>query len=344
MTADEDALRRALEAEAGRVDVAADALSVIRRRVAARRGWRRFLVPLRWPPGRFAPAFGLGAALTAAAAVSAVLVVLAGLLPTSPAPNPPAGSGIPVTASVDEALSTPPGSLAVYYLGATRNGPLLYREFHPGVSNGSSLAAKVTAGLTEVLSHPPLDPDYFSGWPEGTTVRAVTVDGATATVDLAGATINTVDAKKAAQAVQQLVWTVTAASATLTGVRLLFDGQRLSTLWGSGPGDGVLHRGNALEVRAPVWLIDPQQGAAVGRTFTVFVAGVVPEGAAWLRVRSGAAVVQEQPIKLDNGAPAQGTAKVSLTLDPGRYTIEAYFRSTVDGSEQFVDDHEFTVG
>jgi hypothetical protein len=95
---------------------------------------------------------------------------------------------------------------------------------------------------------------------------------------------------------------------------------------------------------APVWLIDPQQGATVGRTFTVFVAGIVPEAAARLRIRSssGAAVV-DQPVRLDKGAPAQGTAKVPVTLAPGRYTIEAFYLSSADGSEQFLDDHEFNV-
>lgn len=336
MSAEEELLRRALEAEAGRVEVAADALSVIRRRVAARRGWRRFLV---------LPRFGVGAALAATAAVIAVSVAVATLLPRSPAPHPPGASGSPVTASADEALATPPGSVAVYYLGATRSGPLLYREFHhPGVASGSPVAAKVTAAIDELLDHPAFDPDYTSAWPAGARLNRVSIDGDTVTVDLAGATVNAVDARRAAAGVQQLVWTATAPSDTVTGVRLLFDGKPLTTLWGSVPVGGVLHRGNALDVRAPVWLIDPQQGATVGRTFTVFVAGTVPEGAARLRVRSSAGVVQDSPVTLDQGAPALGTAKMSLTLDPGRYTIEAFYVSPADSSAQFVDDHEFTVG
>src|SRR6266511_566638 len=61
MSAEEEVLRRALEAEAGRVEISADALSVIRRRVAARRGWRRLLAP----PRQVSLAFGAGVALTA---------------------------------------------------------------------------------------------------------------------------------------------------------------------------------------------------------------------------------------------------------------------------------------
>jgi Immunoglobulin-like domain of bacterial spore germination len=116
-------------------------------------------------------------------------------------------------------------------------------------------------------------------------------------------------------------------------------------LWGSVAVGGVLHRARMTDVVAPVWLIDPQQGASVGRTFTAYIAGIVPEAAARLRVRTqSGAVVVDQPVHLDRGAPAQGTAKVPLTLEPGRYTIEAFFVSSADGSEQFADDHEFSVG
>src|SRR6266508_139437 len=151
MSAEEEVLRRALEAEAGRVEISADALSVIRRRVAARRGWRRLLAP----PRQVSLAFGAGVALTATAAVVAV-VILIGSLPWGRAPNPPlATGGSPVTpsvlVSVDEAIAVPPGSLAIYYLGATRNGPLLYREFHAGVPNDGSPAGRAKAALTEML-------------------------------------------------------------------------------------------------------------------------------------------------------------------------------------------------
>src|SRR6266511_2465559 len=133
MSAEEEVLRRALEAEAGRVEISADALSVIRRRVAARRGWRRLLAP----PRQVSLAFGAGGS------------------PVTPS----------VLVSVDEAIAVPPGSLAIYYLGATRNGPLLYREFHAGVPNDGSPAGRAKAALTEMLERPALDPDYTSHWP-----------------------------------------------------------------------------------------------------------------------------------------------------------------------------------
>src|SRR6266511_809571 len=249
MSAEEEVLRRALEAEAGRVEISADALSVIRRRVAARRGWRRLLAP----PRQVSLAFGAGVALTATAAVVAV-VILIGSLPWGRAPNPPlATGGSPVTpsvlVSVDEAIAVPPGSLAIYYLGATRNGPLLYREFHAGVPNDGSPAGRAKAALTEMLERPALDPDYTSHWPGRVTVRGVAVEDDTVTVDLAGVDLDEVmDPKVADATIQQLVWTATAARPELTGVRLLFDGNPRTSVWATavegalGHGRAYLHR------------------------------------------------------------------------------------------------------
>jgi Sporulation and spore germination len=342
MSRDEEILRRALEAEAGRVEVSADALSVIRRRVAARRGWRRLLAP----PRQVSLAFGAGVALAGAAAIVAV-VILVGSLPWGRAPNPPlATGGSPATPSVlvsaDEALTVPPGSLAIYYLGATRNGPLLYREFHPGVPNDGSPAGRAKAALIEMLERPALDPDYTSHWPGRVTVRSVSIDDDTVTADLAGVDLGkAMDPKVAEVTIQQLVWTVTAARPGLTGVRLLFDGKPATSVWGT-PVGGVLRRGRAADVRAPVWLIDPQEGATVGRTFTVYVSGVAAGATVRVRIRSDSVLLGPQTVKL--GDDAYASAKVSFTtVDPGRYTAEAFISSPTDRSEQFVDDHEFTV-
>ena len=61
--------------------------------------------------------------------------------------------------------------------------------------------------------------------------------GDTVTVDLAGAASNSVDAQAAEAAVQQLVYTATAAAedsnqTAVERVRLLLDGQRVAELWG----------------------------------------------------------------------------------------------------------------
>jgi hypothetical protein len=39
-----------------------------------------------------------------------------------------------------------------------------------------------------------------------------------------------------------------------------------------------------------------------------------------------------------------GTAVVRVSLGAGSYTVEGYVVSARDGSEQSLDDHQFTVG
>jgi hypothetical protein len=148
--------------------------------------------------------------------------------------------------------------------------------------------------------------------------------------------------------IQQLVWTVTAVAADagtpVDGVRLLIDGSSRSELWGHVAIGGVLRRGAALNTQAPVWLISPQHGDTVGRTFRVHIDGAVFEATANLLVRNASgAVVDERVVTLSNGGPARGEGFVELTLAPGRYTLEALYYSAADGSPQGIDDHEITV-
>jgi hypothetical protein len=176
----------------------------------------------------------------------------------------------------------------------------------------------------------------------------VRIDAGVASVDVSGAGTNNVGAQAAALAVQQLVWTVTAVAADvrtpLTGVRVLFDGRQLGEVWGHVEVGGVLTRAPALTTLARVWLISPQHGDTVARTFTVHLDGAVPEATVQLWVRDGAGtVVGRHTITLDAGGPARGQALTSLTLPPGRYTLEAFYTSLDDGSVQSLDDHEITV-
>ena len=54
--------------------------------------------------------------------------------------------------------------------------------------------------------------------------------------------------------------------------------------------------------------------------------------------------VHLQPVTLAPGRPAWGEATIRVPpLEPGRYTVEAYFESFEDGSVQALDDHEITV-
>ena len=332
----EDTLRRALAAEADEVQIAPDALGTIRGRIERRRArW--------WLPSR-------PAGLVLAAASVAVLLAAGVATQVIHRPVDRSGPGPGAAAASATGTAARGANLPVYYLGPADLGDRLYREYHvfPGVNPSPEQAATET--VSAMLSRPADDPDYRSPWPAGATVRSVSVDAATVTVDLGGAAGGagfdaTVDTSAATMAVQQLVWTVTASVPGTTGVRLLLDGAPATSLWGKAPASGVLHRGPAADVLAQIWIIDPQQGTSQGHRFPVRLAGIVFEATMRLRVRDGSgAVVHDDVVHLSGGAPAQGTATVELNLPSGRYTIEGYVISERDGTEQVYDDHQFTVG
>ncbi|HEY9483817.1 MAG TPA: GerMN domain-containing protein [Micromonosporaceae bacterium] len=352
----ETALRDAFERRAAAVDIAPDALGDIRRRIAARRRWWR-LSALRT---RGVAMVSMSTAV--AASVAAIAVGIGSCAPTTPArPRPNVAGGPTTSATTPSPTTQPPASkppatqpsnsaapstatVPVYYLGANDK---LYREYHPTTVGNSGTAAKVRAAVALMLDgRTAFDPDYSSQWPASASVRNVSVAGGVATVDLHGATVNGYDPAGNRAALQQLIWTATAFSGG-SGVRLLFDGVARTTLWASRqPVAGVLHRAAAVDVLAPVWVIDPQQGAVSGRSVTVHLAGIVFEGAIQIRVRTAAGTqVVRQHVQLTVGAPVQGTATVTLHLAPGRYTIEAFYlaMNTTCDCPMGTDQHTFTV-
>ncbi|GIH17306.1 GerMN domain-containing protein [Rugosimonospora africana] len=338
-----DLLRRALSGEAGTVEASPDALGRIRERIDRRRA--RWWLPL---PG----SLRVVAVTAVAAAVAAAVVVGLGTgLPHSGttglsgtggvAGNGPAGGRPVLTAN-----------LPVYYLGPASAGGRLYREYHRIPVADGSVTARIEAAVGAMLGLPASDPDYRSPWPAGARVAGASVEGGTASVDLTGAATDDVDADTARMALEQLVWTATAASVPpgqttgLTAVRLSVNGHLATALWGVEVPDQPLHRRPAVDVLAPVWVIDPQQGATEGHDFTVNLAGIVPEATMRLRIRdAGGTVVNDQSVHLSAGAPQTGQASVKITgLPTGTYTVEGYLVSERDGSEQWSDDHRFTVG
>jgi hypothetical protein len=338
----EDVLRQAFEAQAGRVEVAPDALRSIRTRILARRRQRRKTLTI-----------SLASLATGAAAtVTAVLVGLGSCVPQASAPVQPGdrpAATVPTTPD-GGTTATPPATarLPVYFIGTVRGNAVLYREFHTLAAGDGTLAAKIRSAIADMISGTILDPDYVSMWPTGASVRSVAISGDTIVVDLAGATVNNVDAPTARASVQQLIHTATAVAEdegapTLEKVRLLFDGQPRTTLWGVNV-SGTLTRAPQGSTLAPVWLYSPQEGDTVGPTFNVQIDGSVKEGTVQLLVRNAAgAQVNQYTVTLSRGAPGRGIATQSVTLAPGTYTLEAFHNSAADGSVQARDDHKIIV-
>jgi hypothetical protein len=349
----EEQLRRAFHAHAQRVQPSADALATIRTRIGRRTHLSRRIT--------------VGLASLSSAAVVTATVIIAGTVscapPSTTEPVPPAGPSSSVTTT--PTTPAPPGEAdraPIYYLGQVGSRIMLYREFRTVTPASNTLEARIAAAVQEMLRDDPLDPDYFGAWPDGATVRDVRIESGVAVVDLGGIGSNNVGDETAALTVEQLVWTVTAVAADagspVTGVRLLVDGSPRAELWGHAGVGGVLRRGDSTRVQAPVWLISPQHGDTVGdggplpdvgdgmagRAVPVHIDGTVFEATVALRVldESGTAMI-ETYVTLDEGAPGRGEATTTLTLMPGRYTLQAFVYSMADGSVQAMDDHDITV-
>src|SRR5204862_2881991 len=117
---------------------------------------------------------------------------------TAPEPSRPAVSPTP-SASAEPPTGTLVAAVPVYYAGS---GGRLFREYHQLKVTPDTVAGRVTAAVREMLrAKSPADPDYQTLW-SGAAVTSVTLDGATATVDLDRAGTRPANP---ALAVQQLV-------------------------------------------------------------------------------------------------------------------------------------------
>lgn len=319
-------LRRVLGEEAELMIPSDDGLQQVRGRLAQEeRRTPRWLAPL--------------------AAAAAVLLVAAGVTffvtrddggtgpASSPSPTATGGSVSPSpspTASTGEQITVP-----VYYVVDVDGvGPRLYREFHR--------VAEVTGGpiptaLGQMFANTPADPDYSSPWPTSTKVLSVTPSGSTATVDLSG--FVSLGAAFESAAVQQLVYTVTAADPTVTSVRLLVNGAAPPS--GHSDWSAPISRAPALGTVANVWILAPEQGTTVGSPVTVSVYGTGWEGNVPLKVFQGATEVASTFVTTEMGGFRE--ASTTITLSPGAYQLRAYNDNGKDASLQLWDTKDFTV-
>ena len=185
--------------------------------------------------------------------------------PTSPAPSSPNASAPPIVPPTGAPTTGPPGQgsidgTPVYWIGETGGAPRLFREFRTVPDTGGPVDSAVTA----MTAMEPLDPDYFSPWGPASRVD-VTRQGDALTVDLSADAISGTDvgSEVAARAVQQLVYTATAA-AQVAGtpartVTILIDGKP-SDAWGVVRLGEPIARAPQAEVQSHVWVLAPTEG------------------------------------------------------------------------------------
>lgn len=222
--------------------------------------------------------------------------------------------------------------LPVYWLGDGTG--LLYREFLPAESTGDPVAAAVWA----MTRNEPLDDDYYSPWREASSVNTSISPDNVITVDISSDSFTAgIDATVAGQAVQQLVYTATAAAANSgliasgspSSVRLLVDGKAGYEAFGHIELGSLLRRD--VGAVAPVWIINPQDGSVRSdRTVIIHGSTTTTDAALEWRVRrvDGGGVPAEDvvggSVPVEAGTGAVGLYEFSVALEPGTYLVEVY--------------------
>jgi Immunoglobulin-like domain of bacterial spore germination len=323
------ALRDVLHEQARTVAPSTDSLDVILRRAADHRR-NRWLAPL---------------------SVAAVVVLLVGGITlawsrgtakgTSPSGHAtatgsggPSPSGSATAGPTGSASATPqpgpPITIPVYYAVSFGGRSMLYREYArtPGPD-------RVRAALTVMLVGHPTDPDYGSLWPNGsggqpvTALAGLSVDGSLAMVTLSQAPLAAPDI-----AVQEVVYTVTAANPSVTTVQVSYPGH---------PGTAI-GRATDWTVLAPVWVLTPADGATVTSPVRITGTASVFEAVVnWEVDRSDGTKVASGNTMAPIGAPGRGPFAVTVTLPSGTYMVKAYEISAKDGSITWPDSKTFTV-
>ena len=249
-----------------------------------------------------------------------------------PMSSQPAGSGgTPAATSVTSAPATstaggtggtlPTGatSVPVYWLGG--QPAKLYREY---VKAGSG-ANDATNALRAMLSGSPTDPDYSSPWSKDATAT-VSEAGGKLVVDVAASAASG-SAGDATLALQQLVYTVTAAAGDDQPVELRVGGKAGQSLFGTSV-PASLSRAPQADVQAPAWItsVSPSAGSV-----TVKGVGTGFEGTLlYTLTNSAGAEVARDSVQ----AGANGTfAEFSFTaaVPAGTYTLAVFAPDESDG-------------
>ncbi|WP_427135953.1 GerMN domain-containing protein [Pseudarthrobacter sp. S9] len=264
----------------------------------------------------------------------------------------PVSSGAPTTSAPLETTQTS-NKAPVYWIGRSNDSVFLYREFRDVPDQGNP----VTRALRVMMSQKPLDPDFFTPW-QNPKKLATSISGKNViTVDVSADAFNSnVDAAMAERAIQQLVYTATAAAAS---AGLIDSGQQIQVVvLVDGHTDYVAFNhvrlgsptSRSAGMVAPVWIVDPQEGTSVADgAVKINGRSTVPGGKLrWeiLKVDGGNAKTAYLNGNATASADAAQSGAFTLSVNLGRGNYEVRV-SQVDAArtvaDQFVDTRGFTV-
>lgn len=252
----------------------------------------------------------------------------------------------PVTSAPLETAATS-ATIPVYWLGHSNDAVYLYREFMPAVT----LDDPIVASLRAMMTRKPADPDYFSVWNPPSRLGASISAKNAITVDVsADAFGQKVDQGIADRAVAQLVYTATAAAAmaglidssSAVQVSVLVDGHTGYNAFDHVRLSKPLTRDSGFV--APVWIIDPADGAAAnGTPLKVTGQGASPTGALqWslAHVTAGQAegVYLSGGVNVPAGPGVLGSYGFEANPIPGTYLLSVYIPDPSSPGKQLDPD------
>ena len=268
--------------------------------------------------------------------------------PGEPTPTPSPSDG-PTSTTAGPSAPAPTGgaggptALPVYFTGDAPTGPRLFREFRPAPSGTAATSeARLAAALQLAVAGSAADPDYRSDWLEigdgDHTVTAEDGTGASGRLvlrfgDAADVAERPADMARgtARLAVQQLVYTAQAVVQERVPVTFADStGRPLPTLLGEAA--TTVDAAPALEVQAPVWVISPQEGQQVGRTFTVQGRGAFFEANVSWQLLDIAGTVVEEGFATARECCTLAPYTFEVTAEPGDYVLRVY-SADVSGGE-----------
>jgi hypothetical protein len=242
----------------------------------------------------------------------------------------------------DDAAGGEISGVPVYYVGDSGGSFRLFREWRTVPDLGDPVESAVMA----MMATAPVDPDYSTPWvaPDELEVER---EGSTVTVDVsADAFSGNVGSELSALALQQLVYTATAAS-TLDGpaattVTILMDGTAADA-WGHVRVGEPMTRAPQAEVLSHVWILSPAEGQVVDAgEVTISGYGASFEANFLWRVEGTGGSYEGYTLS-DEGM-GFGELEFSVDLEPGTYTVTV--ENTSGKGEGFVphtDSKTFTV-
>jgi hypothetical protein len=248
----------------------------------------------------------------------------------------------PTDGPTDPATSEPPASgsaVPVYYVGETPQGPRLYREFQTGSGD------KATAAADLAVSGTPLDPDYRSPWPEGTSVDSVSSNGDFITVDVVGDVHDRpsgMSEEDAALAIEQVIFTVQGAVGQgRLPVQFMLNGSRTDQILGQ-PASEPLSNGTITDTLALVNITTPAEGEVVSDD-AMEVSGVANSFETHVVIRLQR--YEGTHIALEDFITAEGCCEEKLfpfsksvdisDVEPGKYILMASTDDPSGGEEGF---------